>query len=440
MAKKKAPVLTPEERLKQALVPEAEQPYSIPENWCWVKAKFIAEIYTGNSISEKIKAEKYTGKIYGLPFIATKDVGFDNEINYETNVRIPDFSNFKIAPQNTALLCIEGGSAGRKVGFTTQDICFGNKLCAFATRTVSSKLIYYMLQSQYFVDQFSRKKHGLIGGVSVKDLEEIGFSIPPLAEQYRIVSRIESLFAKLDEAKEKLQAVIDGHEPRRAAILHRAFTGELTARWRVNKGTSFTDWRDELLKNVTTRITAGGDKPEDFTELQDECHKIPVVANGVSNDGIIGYTSQARVTGETVTVAGRGTIGHAIFRAYPYYPVVRLIVIEVQNCLDARYLRCVFEEYPEKGTGSSIPQLTVPVVKEKRLPVPPIEEQQEIVRILDSLFAKEQQVLVAAQAALTQIDVIKKSILARAFRGELGTNDPAEESAVNLIATLPREG
>ena len=67
------------------------------------------------------------------------------------------------------------------------------------------------------------------------------------------------------------------------------------------------------------------------------------------------------------------------------------------------------------------------------LDLPSVPEQIEIVRILDDLLAKEQQAKETAEAVLDQIDLIKKSILARAFRGELGTNDPAEESAVELV-------
>ena len=69
------------------------------------------------------------------------------------------------------------------------------------------------------------------------------------------------------------------------------------------------------------------------------------------------------------------------------------------------------------------------------IPVPTIVEQTEIVRTLDNLLAKEQQAKDAAEEVLEQIELIKKSILARAFRGELGTNDPSEESAVGLLKT-----
>ena len=75
-------------------------------------------------------------------------------------------------------------------------------------------------------------------------------------------------------------------------------------------------------------------------------------------------------------------------------------------------------------------------IKDIETPVPSMEEQTEIVRILDALLAKEQQAKEAAEGVLEQIDLIKKAILARAFRGELGTNNPSEESAVELLKQI----
>ena len=69
-------------------------------------------------------------------------------------------------------------------------------------------------------------------------------------------------------------------------------------------------------------------------------------------------------------------------------------------------------------------------------PIPTVVEQIEIISILDRAFAKEQQTKEAAEKVLDQIELMKKSILARAFRGELGTNDPSEESAVELLKQL----
>ena len=122
------------------MIPIDEQPYPLPDGWQWCRLGDIAKLFTGNSINEKIKAEKYYGRTDGLIYIATKDIGFDNQIDYATTIRIPASDNFKIAPANTPLLCIEGGSAGRKLGFTNQPVCFVNKLCAFVASGMNPKL------------------------------------------------------------------------------------------------------------------------------------------------------------------------------------------------------------------------------------------------------------------------------------------------------------
>lgn len=440
---KKEAALTPEERLQAALVPDWEWPYKLPENWCWVKASAVARIYTGNSISEKIKADKYAGQQEGLLFIATKDIGFDNAINYETNIRIPDYPNFKIAPANTALLCIEGGSAGRKVGFVNREVCFGNKLCVFAAEKVNSKFIYYILQSQYFIQQFNNRKHGLIGGVSVNDLAEIGFPLSPLAEQQRIVDRIESLFAKLDEAKEKAQAVVDSFEIRKAAILHKAFTGELTAKWREEHGVSIDNWKTTRFDSVA----AIRSNLVDPAEYQSFPHIAP--------DNIEKKTG---VLLEYHTIAEDGVTSgkHRFYSGQILYSKIRpylskAVVVDFEGLCSAdmypieayQNARCLWyymlsDEFllqaSTAGSRSVLPKINQKELSALTVHLPTNDrEQEEIARILDELFDKEQQTKEAAEIVLDQIELMKKSILARAFRGELGTNDPNEESAVELL-------
>ena len=243
------------------MIPINEQPYPLPNDWQWVKMKDIATLFTGNSINEKIKTEKYLGKDDGLIYIATKDIGFDNQIDYATNIRIPASDKFKIAPANTPLLCIEGGSAGRKLGFTNKPVCFVNKLCAFVTNKINPKLIYYFLQTQDFAEQFTAMKHGLIGGVSIKNLMAVNFPLPPLDEQQRIVSLLDELFADLDAAKALAQSVVDGSELRRTAILHKAFTGELTKLWRDEHETTLDNWQKKFLSDA---LISSKQKTNDF--------------------------------------------------------------------------------------------------------------------------------------------------------------------------------
>lgn len=447
--KKKQAQLTPEEKLQQALVPEAEQPYKVPANWCWVKAGIVTNIFNGNSINEKIKAEKYYGKKEGLIFIATKDIGFDNVVNYETNVKITDYQNFKIAPANTALLCIEGGSSGRKVGFVDQNVCFGNKLCAFASNIINSKFIYYILQSQCFYDQFNNKRHGLIGGVSIKDLAEMYFMIPPLAEQQRIVERIESLFAKLDEAKENMQNVLEGFETRKAAILHKAFTGELTAKWRKQHGVSMDSWEEKKLGDVAD-TQYGYTESASSEAIGPKFLRITDIQNGIVNWDKVPYCriseeelEKYKLSIEDIVIARTGaTTGKSylikdnILSVFASYLIrLKLKTKDVLSNFIYQFMQSqlYWTQITDFSKGIAQPGVNAQKLKKIKLSLPTLPEQTEIVRIIDDLLAKEQQAKELAENALAKIDLIKKSILARAFRGELGTNNPADEPAVELL-------
>ena len=101
-----------------------EIPFEIPYNWQWTRLSYISSIYTGNSISEAEKRAKFMG-VQGRYYIGTKDVGFDNKIVYDNGISIPlqYEQDFRIAPANSILMCIEGGSAGKKIAVLNQDVC-----------------------------------------------------------------------------------------------------------------------------------------------------------------------------------------------------------------------------------------------------------------------------------------------------------------------------
>lgn len=143
-------------------------PFETPKNWVWTRLSHIANIYTGNSISETEKKSKFTDVI-GRYYIGTKDVDFNNRIIYDNGIAIPKQyePDFRLAPNNSILMCIEGGSAGRKIAILNQDVCFGNKLCCFSPFVGIGKYMYYYLQSPSFFELFNLNKTGIIGGVSI---------------------------------------------------------------------------------------------------------------------------------------------------------------------------------------------------------------------------------------------------------------------------------
>ena len=177
---------------------DEEVPFDIPSTWIWTRLSCIANIYTGNSISEAEKKSKFTN-VKGRYYIGTKDVDLKNRITYNNGVAIPKQyeSAFRIAPKSSVLMCIEGGSAGKKIAVLNQDVCFGNKLCCFTAYAEISKYVYYYLQSPIFLDMFNQYKTGIIGGVSIAKVKEILLPLPPLQEQQRIAAQTDKLFEQL---------------------------------------------------------------------------------------------------------------------------------------------------------------------------------------------------------------------------------------------------
>lgn len=440
---KKEAALTPEERLQAALVPDWEWPYKLPENWCWTRMQEIAQWGSGGTPSRKV-SEYYNGDI---SWVKTGELNDDYIFATEEHItqEAISHSSAKIYPTDTVVIAMYGATIG-KVGIlgipaATNQAC----ACAIVKPSTDYKYLFYYAQSQK--DDFIKKgKGGAQPNISQEIIKFHQFPLPPLAEQHRIVDRIESLFAKLDEAKEKAQAVVDSFETRKAAILHKAFTGELTAKWREEHGVSIDNWKTTRFDSVA----AIRSNLVDPAEYQSFPHIAP--------DNIEKKTG---VLLEYHTIAEDGVTSgkHRFYSGQILYSKIRpnlskVVVVDFDGLCSAdmypieayQNARCLWyymlsDEFllqaSTAGSRSVLPKINQKELSALTVHLPTNDrEQEEITRILDELFDKEQQSKEAAEAVLDQIDLMKKSILARAFRGELGTNDPSEESAVELLKQI----
>lgn len=273
--------------------------------------------------------------------------------------------------------------------------------------------------------------------LSSTSLQELHFPLPTLAEQQRIVNRIESMFAKLDEAKEKAQNVVDDFETRKAAILHKAFTGELTAKWRKENGVSDDSWVEKTIGEISSKITDGEHSTP--KRVDQFCGYYLLSARNIHNGEIrlddVDFVTEneyerirkrCNPNKNDILISCSGSIGRVcVIQDNNKYVMVRsaaMVKLLQDNPFYIAYMLQSFnvQQQIEKTKKQSCQaNLFLGAIKQLLIPVPTLPEQVEIVRILDIIIEKENKAKQAAEAVLEQIDLLKKSILARAFRGEL---------------------
>ena len=146
-------------------------------------------------------------------------------------------------------------------------------------------------------------------------------------------------------------------------------------------------WAISYLKNICKSINAGGDKPKNTTPNKTETNLYPVIANGLHNDGIVGYSSSYEVDEECLTLSGRGTIGFPIKRSYKFTPIVRLLVIKpLLSFVETDFLSLSLSVKCNRGVGTSVQQLTVPMITNTLIELPPYKEQIRISKKVSRLF------------------------------------------------------
>ena len=447
--KKESP--TPEERLQAALVPESEQPYKVPENWRWTRLEFLLQ-------SSREKTDEFSDtdiKYVGLEHMQ-KNGGI---VAYDSAKGIKSLKNV-FHPQQILYGKLRPYLNKHDIA-TFDGICSTDILVFNATSVTIPKFVNFFLDQDTFIEYAVSNSKGInLPRVSESIVLDAKCPLPPLPEQQRIVDRIESLFAKLDEAKQKAQEALDSFETRKAAILHKAFTGELTAQWRKEHGVGMESWDRLQWGNFIVSIEAGKNWNAEGRPPRDDefgVVKVSAVTWGEFNEAESKTCMVEEQWNENVQIHE----GDFLFsRANTLQLVGNCVIVKFisrrlmlsDKILRLKFDKCVIPEYVLHFTRSDlyrnqIEQLAsgnqdgMRNVSQKNMklvefPIPKLEEQKEIVRILNDLLTKEQQAKESAEGVLEQIDLIKKAILARAFRGELGTNDPTEESAVELLKAL----
>ncbi len=401
---------------------------TIPENWTLCRIKNIAKLYTGNSIKDDEKAN-YEDKIDAVPYVSTKDIDATfQKINYDNGMYIKKNDiNFKRAPCESTLLCIEGGSAGKKIAYTNQEVCFVNKLCCLNSDVVLNRYLHYYLMSPSFIEEFNLHISGLIGGVSVNELKNITFIQPPLIEQQNILSLLDKNCIEIDLLVEKTKQTIEEYKKLKQSIITEAVTkgirkdrpmkdsgiewiGEIPEDWECVK----IKW---LLNERSDRSNTGD---EESLSMSQKYGLIPtkdmdLIPNMTSSN--IG--SKIVFVGDLVFNKLKAHLG--VFAVSKYHGITSpdYAVYHSTKLVDVKYLEYLFKtsqyiaEFKKRstGVGAGLTRLYTKDLFSMYCSCPSMDEQIEIIDYLNQKSSEVDHLTTYKEKLLFELESYKKSLI-----------------------------
>ena len=508
MAKNNKVEISLEEKLKQALVPVDEQPYTIPSNWVWTRLGEVNEIITGNTPS---KNENTFWENKDIFFVKPDDLSQGRHLSFSKEcIDKRAVNKVRMLPKNTTLICCIG-SIG-KVAYSEVESCSNQQINSLVAKEncVYPLYNYYLVNSIFFQSQMLENSSATtISILNKSSTEKLLFPLPPLNEQKRIVEKLDFLFEKTKRAKEIIEEVKIDIENRKISILDRAFKGTLTSKWRNDNKTSdvkellktindekIKKWEGDclqaekdgnkkpkkpIIKEVKDMIVPADEQPYklpdswvwvrlgevvgvnpnkikvnlDENELVDfipmknvsendseiiekNFEKFKDLQKGYSqfieNDILFAKITPCMENGKTAIISNlKEKIGYGSTE----FHVLRSTKI-IDNKILYNFLKQQrFREDAKYNMTGSVGFRRVPTdfMKNYPFPLPPLEEQQEIVRVLDEVLENENKVKELLELE-ERIDILEKSILHKAFKGELGTQNSSDEPALNLLKSI----
>ena len=394
-----------------------------------IRLKYIANIYTGNSISDDLK-DRFTNK--SIPYIPTKELDATTGIiNYDNGLSVSEDDGFKLAPPFSTLMCIEGGSAGKKIGLTDRKVAFVNKLCCIDSRELNKRLLYYCLQSKDFTEQFFLNMTGLIGGVSVSVLKNLYITININSEiQEKIADKIYFESCKINSLIANQEAQIEKLKQYKQSLITEVVTKGLNPD--VEMKDSGVEWIGEIPNHWSiTRI-------KNLFELRNERNFKPLeevnLISLYTEQGVIQHSDITETAGNkavnadgyklvyeddivvNIILCWMGAVGRSAYNGVtsPAYDVYKPL-----KDTYSRYFHYLFRTLRFNGEcyryGRGIMMMRWRTYSSEfraiNVPFPTIEEQKEIVAYLDEQCAKIDKLIEIKRSKIAKLNEYKKSLI-----------------------------
>ena len=358
---------------------------------------------------------------YGFPIIDGANLkGFkvtDNITKYVTEEKACSLYR-SIAHRNDVVVTISGTLG--QIAYIPFDSKFEEYLCSqrqfrvtFDTDRVHVPYLVYYFHSregQHKILSFANQTGVPALSQPLKNFRNIEVNLPDINTQKRIASVLKSLDDKIE-----LNTKINENLEQQAQAIFKS--------WFVDfepfGGVMPTDWEVSSLGKVSN-MGAGGDKPQNTTSTPTSENVVPIYSNGLTNEGLYGFTDNAKIEVESVTVSARGTIGYVCLRQVPYVPIVRLItLIPNVEIVSAKYLYHWLKTLHIAGTGTTQQQLTVPSFKKTEILVPDSSTMKHFTETVNPFYS----VILSNKHENHRLTNLRDTLLPKLLSGEIDVSE-----------------
>ena len=275
-------------------------------------------------------------------------------------------------------------------------------------KKVDRDYFYFMMKylKPCFVQIATNKQTTGLGHVTIADIKRITITLPCIEFQKKLVSYLKPLDDKI-----RLNMKINENLEQQAKAIFKS--------WFIDfdpfDNQKPSDWSISTLGTVSA-MGAGGDRPQTVSQIKTNLCQYPIYSNGLSEEGLYGFTDKPKIFEESVTVSARGTIGFVCLRHIPYVPIVRLItLIPKTEIVSAKYLYLWLKQLHIAGTGTTQQQLTVPDFQKTEILVPAQEIMTLFTATVEPIFKK----IWANQSENEKLSSLRDTLLPKLMSGEL---------------------
>ena len=271
------------------------------------------------------------------------------------------------------------------------------------TELIIPKYLYYLMS---LIDLNIYNEGTTIPSLRTETLNRLEFDIPSIEEQKKILSCLNPIDQKIE-----INNSINNNLEHQAQAIFKSWFVEFDPFGKQQP----SEWQTSTLGKVSL-MGAGGDKPKVVSAIKTEVCSYPIYSNGLSDEGLYGYTDSPKIYEESVTVSARGTIGFVCLRHIPYVPIVRLVtLVPNKEIISAKYLYLWLKQLHITGTGTTQQQLTVPDFQKTEILIPSTEVVSLFTEIVEPIFEK----IWANQCENERLAQIRDTLLPKLMSGEL---------------------